>query len=215
MKAPVMKHAIVPLLFTTLLVSCVSFLPYRSTSYRLMEVDSCAVGEALISVCNGYIPSTDSTNFFGYEAELVYTGTSGSVIHLTYREYETDIRGTYIRPAFSLPIMYDLSTDKHIVFRKYAIDIIDASSSRCVFRVVRDNYSVRTELRASHTTPPVVLLPVDKRRHVRIRTAGGSLDVFIVAETDSKYYVSKEREPTDSPGGLPKTAVLEISDLPN
>ena len=64
--------------------------------------------------------------------ELLYSGKSGNVIRLLYREYSND----YIRPAFTQDVQYDLSETKRIRFKHTVIDIVEATNMEIKYKVI-------------------------------------------------------------------------------
>jgi hypothetical protein len=68
--------------------------------------------------------------------ELVYGGTDGQSIKLTYREFSPD---DMARQAFFQELVYPLGTQR-IRFKNLAIQIHSADSERIVFTVLEDGY---------------------------------------------------------------------------
>ena len=74
----------------------------------------------------------------GYENyEILYSGRSGSSMHLTYREYTSD---GMARAAFQQPLTYEANA-KSITFKKFRINVHSATSNDITFTVTDDGYS--------------------------------------------------------------------------
>lgn len=70
-----------------------------------------------------------STNF-----ELVYSGTDGKSLHITYREYTSD---NMARQAFFQDLTYDLNTEI-VQFRKLKIEVHEATNQNIKYTVLED-----------------------------------------------------------------------------
>jgi len=66
--------------------------------------------------------------------ELLYSGKSGNVIKVSYREF----RGGYAAPAFFQNLEYDLNESRTIKFRRFTLDIRDANNQSITYTVVSD-----------------------------------------------------------------------------
>lgn len=66
--------------------------------------------------------------------ELVYSGISGSVIEISYREY----RGGLAAPAFFQSVKYDLSESKTVRFQKFQIEVVNANNQGIQCRLLGD-----------------------------------------------------------------------------
>lgn len=64
--------------------------------------------------------------------ELIYSGRSGSTIRIVYREFVND----YARPAFTQELTYDLNEGSEIGFRGVRIQVVEATNTKIVYRVV-------------------------------------------------------------------------------
>lgn len=69
-----------------------------------------------------------------YKEEIVYSGSTGSIINLLYREYKQNLAS----PAHYQQLSYDLSKSKIVRFRKYKIKIDNATNEQCTFTVIAD-----------------------------------------------------------------------------
>lgn len=69
--------------------------------------------------------------------ELIYGGTDGKTVTITYREYTSD---NMAKPAFFQNLVYDES-DKNIRFRDIVIQIHEATNEKIVFTVLSDGLS--------------------------------------------------------------------------
>jgi len=204
------------LLTATLLAGCFPYSQYTFRSYTLGRVDSCRVGEPVLQVFNGWIVNHDSSIFRGSSSELIYTGTSTNTLHLTHREYQTWVDGSYIRPAFTIDLQYDLKQSRTIAFREYLIDAIEASPVQLKFKIVQDQHAggLAYTSGSPNRPEPVPLLPLEKRRHVRILLINNAtMEVYVVAETTDKYYVSNVLNPDSAPGAVRKETIREIVDI--
>ncbi len=56
--------------------------------------------------------------------ELIYSGISGNVLDISYREY----RGGLAAPAFFQTVKYDLSESKIIRFQRFQIEVLSANN---------------------------------------------------------------------------------------
>ncbi|MEP4888485.1 MAG: hypothetical protein ABJV04_00540 [Aliiglaciecola sp.] len=66
--------------------------------------------------------------------ELVYSGKSGSIIEVSYREY----RGGMAAPAFFQSLKYDLSGSKEISFQNFLFEVENADNSSISITILRD-----------------------------------------------------------------------------
>ena len=69
-----------------------------------------------------------------FQEELIYTGHSGTTIHISYREYKAD----FARPAFFQELRYDMKQSTIIVFKQYKIKILKATNEYIRFIVLND-----------------------------------------------------------------------------
>jgi hypothetical protein len=76
--------------------------------------------DAKVDAARGY------TNF-----ELIYTGSSGGTLHITYREFSPD---DLARTAFFQDLSY-AATQKVIRFRNIEIQVIDATNEHISYKV--------------------------------------------------------------------------------
>ena len=73
-----------------------------------------------------------------FQQTLIYSGRSGSDIHMAYREFDGDIA----RPAFANAARYDLTASREIGYRGALIEVIEADNLRITYRVIR-NFNTR------------------------------------------------------------------------
>lgn len=66
--------------------------------------------------------------------ELIYSGRSADTIKVAYREY----RGGMAAPAFFQNVEYDLGASKTIKFRRFTLDVINATNQSITYKVVSD-----------------------------------------------------------------------------
>ena len=82
---------------------------------------------------DGFEPLTDK--------ELLYAGREGDILHITYREYSTQVTsaghvGSYARTPFFQQVYYDLKKSDKIVFQDWVIKVLDANNEQIRFKVV-------------------------------------------------------------------------------
>lgn len=69
--------------------------------------------------------------------ELIYTGTDGKSLSITYREYTAD---DLARPAFFQNLVYE-SSNRRIRFKDIVIEIHEATNEKIVYTVISDGLS--------------------------------------------------------------------------
>jgi len=76
------------------------------------------------------------------DRELLYAGREGNVLHITYREYSTQVIGgqiaNYARQPFFQQLFYDLKKSDKIVFQDWVIQVLDANNQQIRFKVVEE-----------------------------------------------------------------------------
>jgi hypothetical protein len=85
---------------------------------------------------NFTISSKEQVNYTALKLnyELIYGGTDGKSITITYREYTGQ---DLVRPAFFQNLVYDRN-EKNIRFRDTMIQIYDVTNEKIVFTVLSD-----------------------------------------------------------------------------
>ncbi|MBB3265625.1 hypothetical protein FHW79_003254 [Azospirillum sp. OGB3] len=68
----------------------------------------------------------------GFRRYLVYTGKSGPVIHLGYKEHTSELD----RPAFSQDLKFDLSESRVIGFKGARFEILSATSTEITYKML-------------------------------------------------------------------------------
>jgi len=116
---------------------------YLVRSFDLEEVQSAPVGSPMIIVENGLKNDVYKWVVSGHRRELVYSGIDGKVLQITYREYDVDRRGAYIKDGFTQHLKYDLTDSDIIQFRDTKIQIVDVNPSSIEFRVVESTEEVK------------------------------------------------------------------------
>lgn len=185
---------------------CVSFVPYSYRNYLIGQIDSCNVGSSVVFVRDGWKlheqAETDSTQdaFVGYERELLYTGTSGSTVHLVYREYQTSREGVMIRAPYTLPVQYDITMSHTISFRSFLIQVLRADPNYIVYTVLQDQNQhgspFPTSLDSLHQRSRIVkevpkYLPSSQRQFVKVITiSGAEFEAYLAGESDFRYFFS-------------------------
>jgi hypothetical protein len=171
-----MKIFIIASTLLLTLSGCISVAPYSFRNYTIGRIDSCNVGDPIISIQDG-VRDKLQNSFFGYERELIYTGISNNTISLMYREYYSSPNGTYIRPAFSMPLQYDLNVSSAITFKEFSIEIANATTKQIKYSVVQDS---QAGVGKSRQMVKIVL------------KTGAIYDVYLVEETEDNYKVKQE-----------------------
>lgn len=72
------------------------------------------------------------TDDFYFEQQLIYTGSEGNILKITYREFADKTA----RPAFSVDATYDLSRDRRIRFKGAILDILSYDNQSIRYRVI-------------------------------------------------------------------------------
>lgn len=78
---------------------------------------------------------TKEVNAMRYE--LIYSGTSGTVIYIYYREYVLTVEGYIARPGFYQELRYDISESNIISFRDARIQVENADQEKITYRILR------------------------------------------------------------------------------
>lgn len=89
--------------------------------------------------------SPELVNQEDFQKELVYTGVSGKVVSLLYREYVAVSFGVYsgyqavslARPAFTQELKYDLSESTIIGFKGARFEVLSADNLGITFKLLR------------------------------------------------------------------------------
>lgn len=66
--------------------------------------------------------------------ELVYSGISGTVIEIAYREF----RGGLAAPAFYQGVKYDLAESRTVTFQQFQIEVLSATNQGLTCKLLRD-----------------------------------------------------------------------------
>ena len=202
------------LLSCSTLLSCSSLVPYAHKNYHIGQPAYCSLGEPIISRYRGWRVGKDSSQFRGSSSELIYSGASGTVVHMTYIQYETDKDGAVIRPPTSIPVQYDMAKSRHVAFRGYIIDLLGETPTQLHYTVMYDGVPTDFHMMFPGDTATVHLLPLSQRKHVRMFTrAEESYDVYVLAETREWYYVSQTLIPESPPLMIFKHFVRTIDEI--
>lgn len=75
------------------------------------------------------------------DKELLYAGRAGDILHITYREYSTQVTaegrlGNYARTPFFQQVYYDLNKSDKIVFQNWVLKVLEASNEQIRFKVI-------------------------------------------------------------------------------
>ena len=119
-------------------------------SYSVGQLLSASVGEVFlvdqsgtVTKCKywvGFLNSPDGWKIIEqyspeyFRKELVYSGISGNVLEISYREY----RGGLAAPAFFQSVKYDLAESKTVRFQKYQIEVVNANNQGIQCRLLSD-----------------------------------------------------------------------------
>ena len=69
-----------------------------------------------------------------FQQTLTYQGLNNNIINISYREYIND----YARPSFSNEAVYDISTNKQIIYKGCIIEIIKVTSGSITYKLIKD-----------------------------------------------------------------------------
>ncbi len=143
------------LFFALVLLCFLSFITNCSTpvfrlfnthkSYVTADTIQSAIGTEMVSVdrITNYVVQGENVNTANatiFRTTLTYTGRSGSVIKLSYREYTTGNvdKDIYIRPAYSIALEYDLAESEYVMFRGLRMKVLEATNTSITFVVMED-----------------------------------------------------------------------------
>lgn len=130
-------------LFLSFLASVLGCAPttHHDKNYIIGREKSTNIGDPMISskemtlMSGGCLtPNVHRYTPDSFQEDLIYTGRSGSTIHMSYREYKQD----FARPAFFQELRYDLSESQVIVFKRFTITVLEATNQFIRFRVDSD-----------------------------------------------------------------------------
>lgn len=134
------------------LCACASMEKYNENrkNYRINDPKTANVGEPFISNrvaekikgkrwvglmnSNDGWEYTDEYTDSSFQEDLIYTGHEGSVITVSYREFQKN----FARPAFFQSLKYDMRKSKTIVFKQYKVRVIDYNNESITFMVLSD-----------------------------------------------------------------------------
>lgn len=169
-----------------LISGCAPKTPYLTKSYHLGDTVAVPMGGVLLQYAKGHqLPGGIGRDGFGIE--LVYTGKTLHELKLVYREYYESTGGSYMRPSYTLPLSYDITSDSTIVFRDYLLQVIEANAKLARVIVLREPQSEVIEAFdpgvAARDVPPG---PMPKLKLKRSKVA---MEVEILSEEgDSIHY---------------------------
>ena len=128
----------------------------KSRSYNIGEEKMVAVGSEMVQDgCfayrwepTGLISRSLRTSYDDVggerllDRELLYAGREGDVLHITYREYSTQVIGRQVanlaRQPFFQQLFYDLKTSDTVVFQDWVFQVLDANNQQIRFKVVKE-----------------------------------------------------------------------------
>ncbi|GJQ22197.1 MAG: hypothetical protein HBSIN02_25520 [Bacteroidia bacterium] len=107
-----------------------SYYLYRNYEKDLVQTQT--IGSPMIQTTVEFKNDVYGTILQRSQSELLYSGKSGDVIKIVYREYSNDIA----RPAFSQELQYDLKESNVIKFRRTTIEVIKATNQEITYKVL-------------------------------------------------------------------------------
>jgi hypothetical protein len=147
-----MKRALFLTFVLVVLTSCVQVLDVEPLStYTLNEIKTASVGSPFFVAQTGTLKrykhwvgvlnSPDGWQISEEKSpdymrkELIYSGVSGGVLEVAYREY----RGGLAAPAFFQNLKYDLSSSKIVRFQNFEFEILRADNNSITYQVLKDS----------------------------------------------------------------------------
>ena len=128
-----------------LFMSCTPTIYLTNKSYAVPETIKTSIGSEMLEIAK--IKKADEglqvlqalsggpvAQDYTFRITLTYTGKSGSVVKVSYREYAGDLA----RPAYSLELEYDLDESPSMNFRSLKMEVIEASNESITFVIVDD-----------------------------------------------------------------------------
>ncbi|NDW20007.1 hypothetical protein [Alteromonas hispanica] len=110
--------------------------PFEALAVDKDDSELCGVSVYGGYMCNDEITFREerkpilSTNAF--QQTLIYSGKSGEVIQLGYREFSNNIA----RPAFNNDVSYDLSESRVVGYKGVRLEIINATNEYIEYKVI-------------------------------------------------------------------------------
>lgn len=120
---------------------------YLVRSFDINEAQSAPVGSPMIIVEDGMKNDVYKYKFNGHRRELVYSGMDGDVLQVTYREYNVERNGVFIKDGFTQHLKYDLTDTDIIQFRDTQIRILKVTSASIMYEVIETTEEVQKGLR--------------------------------------------------------------------
>lgn len=231
-----MKFYILHFVILTLLISCSSpyILPYKHQNFKIGNKYIINVGEAAIEKSEGVYQGVQDNkgnvnqyflNKFGSHEEFIYTGISGKTIFFTFREYITNNQGNYIKPAFSLSLNYDISTDSILTFRSYIIMIYNATSSSLSYSIIGASNSLdeinslenRNKVKSERAVESFETKTIEDEifreinKYALFKFAGlNEARYFVVSESNNYYLIKKNKNSNEDPRRFAKGNVISV-----
>jgi len=128
-----------------LVMSCSPTVYLTNKSYAVPETIQTSIGSEMLEISK--IKKADEglqalqalsggpvDKDYHFRVTLTYTGKSGSVVKVSYREYAGDLA----RPAYSLDLEYDLDESSSMNFRSLKMEVIEATNESITFVIVDD-----------------------------------------------------------------------------
>jgi hypothetical protein len=75
-----------------------------------------------------------NVNSPSYLQEFIYNGRVGDALKFIYREFS----GDYLKPAFTQEVQYDLSSSNEIGFKKLRINVVSATNTEVVYKLINN-----------------------------------------------------------------------------
>ena len=106
---------------------------YYMRNFEQDQVLTTNIGDPMITSKLEYKNNVYNRVLSSSQSELIYSGKSGNVIKVVYREFSND----FARPAFSQELQYDLNETTTIKFKTAVMEIIKASNQEITFKVIQ------------------------------------------------------------------------------
>ncbi len=111
--------------------------PDFSASIRLARAtgETCILRPTDATVCGNIhfeISTITRSNPKNFQQTLLYSGKTGDIITLSYREYANEMA----RPSFFNDVKYDLKESKIVGYRGSRIEIINADNTKITYKVL-------------------------------------------------------------------------------
>ena len=107
---------------------------------QLSGISSAAVGDVRLATMGDVVYGFAISRYAGGTPvdrwELTYTGMTGDVIKLQYKEYTKTYNGWMVKDAFNQLLEYDLSKSKVLAFRGFSCEVVEANGPQMKYKVL-------------------------------------------------------------------------------